>query len=73
MWSVPLFQVPLDYIMIDIEGINIALVEDNEYILPPSIWMWTNLGSSFPTDMEKNAFARPLAIYLRPGIYLHLF
>ena len=26
-------------------------VEDNKYVLPPSIWMWTNLGSSFPTDM----------------------
>ena len=27
----------LDYIMIETEGINIALVEDNKYVLPPSI------------------------------------
>lgn len=36
MWNVQLFQGLLDYIMTEIEGINIALVQDNKYILYPS-------------------------------------
>ena len=52
MWSVPLFQVPLDHIMTEIEGINTALVEDNKYT--SSIHMNVNyFGSLLPHRHEK--------------------
>lgn len=65
MWNVQVVQVPLDYIMAEIEEINIALVQDSKYILYPSHVNMNYFWFPFPINLKKNTFARSLTLYLR--------